>query len=81
VRAAAELAGVVADLDDPHGVAVLLAEQGQRADRRASSCVVTNARTSRSASAISLISCSTSASTDGGTAPGEEKSKRNRPGR
>jgi hypothetical protein len=48
--------------------------------RRASSCVVTNARTSRSASAISLISCSTSASTEAGTAEGEAKSKRNRPG-
>ena len=32
VRAAAQLAGVVADLDDPHLVAVLLAEQRHRAD-------------------------------------------------
>ncbi len=48
--------------------------------RRASSCVVTNARTSRSASAISLICCSTSASTLTGTADGEAKSNRKRPG-
>ena len=35
VRAAAQLAGVVADLDDPHLVAVLLAEQRHRAEPRA----------------------------------------------
>ena len=41
---------------------------------------MTSARTVRSAASTSLTSCSTSGSTDGGTAAGEEKSKRNRPG-
>ena len=49
--------------------------------RRASSGVVTNARTSWSSSRTALTSSSTSASTDAGTAPpGEVKSNRSRPG-
>ncbi len=48
--------------------------------RRASSSVVTNALTARSRSSTSLTSSSTSRTTDPGTADGEGKSKRSRPG-
>ena len=49
--------------------------------RRASSWVVTNARTSSSSCSTALTSSSTSSSTETGTAPaGEVKSNRSRPG-
>ncbi len=48
--------------------------------RRASSAFITSAWTSRSSISTWLIVSSTSASTDAGTAPAQEKSKRNRPG-
>ena len=47
---------------------------------RASSWLMTSACTARSATSTSLTVCSTSASTDAGTAPVEAKSKRSRPG-
>jgi len=64
VRTAAQLAGVVADLHHPDRVAVPLAEQRHGAILRASSSVVTNARTSWSSSSTALTSSSTSASTE-----------------